>query len=206
MIQIYLSKALAGNMKPILSAELDIQPDGMHWYAHLVTLPQGRCVLAMEEYSRYVMLFTDVDFDDISHFPELFRERLWREVLAVCMLDDNSTKDVLGALVDQLSIQQVYRQGYDASVMAHLRDVSQHLEEETKKLGHLPRSQEDAFNFGLRVNDVERHRGGSSRGFRPLQLFSESWLGMLEFSYQQIKAHALSGSPDNVISLNSRRH
>ncbi|PPC78082.1 hypothetical protein C4K68_07475 [Pokkaliibacter plantistimulans] len=204
MLQFHLSKTLAKQMQSLLVPAPDIRPEGMQWYAQGISLLGEQCILAIEAHSRYLMVFCNLPMTELENFPLLFRERLWREVIAVCLLEDKQAQETLGKLVDQLSEQQVYQQGYDASINVHLQQAIRSLESEAQQLGRLPQTPEEEFNFGLRSNSHPTRYKGQHQPFQPVRIFADGWLGMLEYHQYQQQVHQESGAPDNVVPL--RRH
>src|SRR5512139_3051011 len=96
-MQIHLSKALATDLKShLIEAPTDLH--AMQWYGHRVTVLRRKCVILMESRSRYAMVFTGLTKPDFARFPERVRERLWREALSICQLEDEQSAR-LAALV-----------------------------------------------------------------------------------------------------------
>ena len=103
MLQFHLSKTLAKQMQSLLVPAPDIRPEGMQWYAQGISLLGEQCILAIEAHSRYLMVFCNLPITELENFPLLFRERLWREVIAVCLLEDKQAQETLGELAQQIT-------------------------------------------------------------------------------------------------------
>jgi hypothetical protein len=178
MMQIHVSKALATDLKPLLvEAPADLRQ--MQWYGHRVHVLRRKCVILMELQSRYAMVFAGLTKPDFLRFPELVRDRLWREMVSICELDGAESQR-LAALVDVVSQPVQIVAGSDRSVQAHMKEVAWHLEWMANDFGSLPLEGGDAFAFGLRVNETPRSRKGQKEYFWPLQVMREFWFGMLE--------------------------
>ena len=190
MIQIHTSKALAADLKAHLT-EVPSGPGAMQWYAHRVYILRRKCVIAMEAQSRYAMVFTGLTKPDFERFPELFMDRLMREALSICQLDDEQSEH-LAALVMLLGESIQISPGSDRSVQAHINDVARELDWMSHDIGYLPEQASHEFNFGLRVNQMLRKRKGDKDYFYPLEELRGFWLGLL--------GHVAS-RPDNVVPL-----
>jgi len=184
MLQFHLSKVLAKDMAMHIQGSATTntaaaQPGALQWYAHRVTVNRRKCVLLMEPQSRYCMVFCGLTKPDFADFPSLFRDRLWREVLSICKLDDKQS-DELRALVHLLSEAAVFAPGHDRSVQAHINDVSWHLEDQANASNSLPLEPHEAFAFGSFANGLIRKRKGEKDYFHPREVFRDFWLGLLQ--------------------------
>lgn len=183
MIQIHASKALSADLKPLL-AEAPPSPGAMQWYAHRVQVLRRKCVIVMEEQSRYAMVFTGLTKPDFARFPEIFRDRLIREALSICQLDDAQTSQLeeLALLVTE-SVQIM--PGSDRSVQTHINEVARDLDWMTHEIGYLPEDDGQEFSFGLRINETPRTRRGEKGYFFPLRRMRDFWLGLLQHTTDQ---------------------
>ncbi|MDY0007054.1 MAG: hypothetical protein RBS22_09525 [Spongiibacteraceae bacterium] len=185
---------MATDLKPLLvEAPTDLRQ--MQWYGHRVQVLRRKCVILMELQSRYAMVFAGLTKPDFLRFPELVRDRLWREIVSICALDDAESQR-LAALVDVVSQPVQIVAGSDRSVQAHMKEVAWHLEWMANDFGSLPLEGGDAFAFGLRVNQTPRSRKGQKEYFWPIEVMREFWLGML--------AHATPRA-DNVVPFRRPR-
>ncbi len=212
MIQFHLSKDLATDLAIQPQASSDADPGSMHWYAHRVTISRRKCIIAMEQQSRYAMVFCGLTKQDFVQFPSLFQERLWREVCAATQLESPlSAADIelLSDLALSLCAEQHYQPGHDRSVTSHINQVKEHLEAAVLYDGYpLPVDDDDALSFGIQANQMLRKCKGDKDYFVPLQVFSDFWLGLLRHlnGEQPTSRQSSTGStqplPDNVISVN----
>lgn len=187
-MQIHCSKALAVDLKShLVDAPTNLR--AMQWYGHRVQVLRRKCVILMELQSRYAMVFTGLTKPDFQRFPELVRDRLWREALSICQLDEPRSGQ-LAALVDAIAQPVQIVAGSDRSVQAHINEVTWHLDYFAQEAGELPRDDGDMFAFGLRMNKTPRSRKGEKGYFYPLEVLRDFWLGLL--------AHA-GPRPDNVV-------
>ncbi|MFA7553053.1 MAG: hypothetical protein WCY88_02295 [Spongiibacteraceae bacterium] len=195
MIQFFLSKILAEDMAMHVSGpqpdhavntkEVVESPVGadkpavtllpvMTWYAHRVIIARRKCIIIMEATSRYAMVFCGMKKADFEHFPDLFQDRLWREVFAVCEGIPESDISQLSATVLNICEQQRYQIGHDRSVTAHIKQVAEHLELMVRYQGEtLPVDRMAAFEFGVSVNELLRKRRGDKDYFRPVEAFQD---------------------------------
>lgn len=203
MLQFYLSKTLAGDMKMHIQAPIAANPGAMHWYGHRVTLKRRKCVLMMELKSRYCMVFAGVAKSDFENFPEMFVDCLWREVVSICQLDDAQSEHLAG-FVHVVAEEQYYRLGSDRSVQAHLRQAAEDFDYMVNyQVGHLPELAEEQFGCGVRINETIRKRKEDKDYFVPLEVFRDFWLGMLEFTSGR-QASSEYDLSDNVVPFRRR--
>ena len=191
MIQIHTSKALAADLKSHL-IEMPTNPGAMQWYAHRVYILRRKCVIAMEARSRYAIVFTGLTKPDFERFTDFFLDRLMREALSICRLNDEQSGH-LAVLIMLLGESVQITAGSDRSVQAHINEVARELHWMSHDIGYLPEHDSHEFNFGLRVNQMLRKRKGDKDYFYPLEKLREFWLGLL--------GH-MAPTPDNGV----RRH
>lgn len=198
MLQFYLSNTLASDMKMHITEPLEINPAALQWYGHRVTIMRRKCVLMMENKSRYCMVFAGLTKPDFENFPDLFMDRLWREAVSICQLDDRVSK-ILAESVHIIGEQQHYQIGSDRSIQAHLRQVTDDIDYMVNyKTGRLPEHGEEEFGCGIRVNETLRKRKGDKDYFVPLEVFRDFWLGLVDHS-QKNKA------TDNVLPFRRKQ-
>lgn len=178
MLQFHLSKILSNDMKTHITDPYEIIPGVMQWYGHRVTVMHRKCVLMMEYKSRYCIVFAGLTKPDFTNFPELFRGRLWREVVSIRELDNLQSENLV-SLVNRLTEQQQYQTGSDRSVQAHFGQVAYEFGITVNRTNRLPMPGEEQFGCGVRLNEMLRKIGGDKDYFTPLTVFRDSWLEML---------------------------
>ncbi|HRH78950.1 MAG TPA: hypothetical protein PK129_16510, partial [Cellvibrionaceae bacterium] len=57
MIQFYLSKDAAADLKHLVEPPSPENYQAMQWYVHRVTIARRKCIIAMEKQSRYAITF-----------------------------------------------------------------------------------------------------------------------------------------------------
>jgi hypothetical protein len=181
MLQFHLSKILAQDLKMHVKEPVPASPGALQWYGHRITVMHRKCVLMMEYQSRYCMLFAGMTKPDFENFPHLFADRLWREAVSICELDDAQSED-LAILVNLPAEQQYYQIGSDRSVQAHLRQAADEFEILVNHhMGRLPERGVEEFNCGVESNKFLRKRKEGKDYFVPLEVFRELWTGLLEY-------------------------
>lgn len=176
MIQIRTSKALTVDlMGQIMETAHD--PRAMQWYAHRVYVLRRKCVIVMEAQSRYAMVFAALEKPDFQRFQDIFRDRIIREALSICQLEDEMGQ--LGTLALTVSESVQLLPGYDRSVQAHINEVARELNWMARDIGRLPADDGEEFSFGLRVNQTPRQRKGDKDFFLPLDELRAFWRGLL---------------------------
>lgn len=187
MLQINLSTAAAKLLKPHLSTQPSRSPASLQWYAHVLEIKGEQYILAMEWQSRYAMLFYCEDQQMLTDFPLQFKDRLWREACAVSHSEpplSDIDLDRLGALAVMMGDDQTYVKGHDASVSSHISQVSDLLYN-----GPMPRSDEACFRFGIKANQMLRKRKQDKDYFKPIEVFRDFWLGLLEQTRAKVHVH-----------------
>lgn len=161
-----------------------------HWYAHRVTLLRKKCVIAMEEASRYALIFVVVKKIEFAHFDKLLRNRIAAEASWLCDLPHPDPNEQLIAAVEQKSSSVVFSSGLDRSVQAHIRQVADEMEYFVKyRFERLPESADEEFALGCQLNDTLRKRGGDKDYFYPQRRWRESLLALLP---QQAKSNVVN--------------
>lgn len=185
MIHFHLSQTLGKDLEKHL-AEAPMDATGaMQWYAHRVTVARRKCIIALELQSRYAMVFCGLTKTEFEYFPELFQDRLWREVISICALDDDDDIAEMSNLVLNVSVEQHYAVGSNRSVQSHIRQVADELAWMVDNDIHrLPMSGSEAFAFGLGANEMLRSTKEFKGYFRPFAIFSDFWLGLLAHQRQ----------------------
>lgn len=151
----------------------------MQWYAHRVTVLRRKCLILVEWRSRYAMVFTGMVKDDFAHFPAIFHDRLLREALSVCQLDEEKT-DELEGLINIVCDEVQICPGSDRSVQAHINEIARDLKYLAAEIGFLPEDDRREFNFGLRVNQMLRKTKEDKEYFYPLEVYRDFWTDMLK--------------------------
>jgi hypothetical protein len=203
VLQLHVTKTLGSDLKTWLSpGSKDLR--SMQWYGHRVHVSRRKCVILMEAHSRYAMILPGLKKADFECFPALVHERLWREVVTICNLDERGTER-LAALVDRVVQPVQFLWGNDRSVQAHINEVALNLRWEAEGPDGLPETENDAFAFGLRMNRTPRSCKGESEFFYPLEVFQAFWLDFLEgLSRIQADRPSPQAVPDNVVPFRKR--
>jgi hypothetical protein len=212
MIEFHLSQTLAKDLDMHLAEPRSADPGALQWYAHRVTIARRKCVIAIELQSRYAMVFCGLTKTEFEYFPEIFQDRLWREVISICELDDDNDIADMSELVLNLSVEQHYATGSNRSVQSHLRQVADELAWMVDNDVHrLPISGSEAFAFGLSANEMLRSTREHKDYFQPLVVFRDFWLGLIktvrEQSAQKYQQHPKplimpgNSGQDNVIRV-----
>ncbi len=186
MIDFHLSKILAKDLNMHLSEVTTAQSSGLQWYAHRVTIARRKCIIAMELQSRYAMVFCGLTKTEFEYFPEIFQDRLWREVISLCELDDDDDIAEMSELVLNISVEQHYDTSNNRSVQSHIRQVADELSWMVDNdVYRLPMSGTEAFAFGLSANEMLRSTSERKDYFQPFLVFRDFWIGLLQHVRQQ---------------------
>ncbi|NOQ51586.1 MAG: hypothetical protein GQ578_05150 [Desulfuromonadaceae bacterium] len=154
--------------------------DGWHWYAHRITLMRKKCVIVMEEASRYALLFVGMKKLDFAQFEKELSYRIVAEASDLCDLPHPGPNEQLIAAVEQKCSSVVFSQGLGRSVHAHIRHVAREMELHVKfHIDRLPESADEEFALGLRINDTYRKRKGDKDYFVPVKIWRDSLMALL---------------------------
>lgn len=183
MIEFRISQTLARDLSMHLQPSRPAVAYGLQFYAHRVTVARRKCVIVMELQSRYAMVFCGLTKKEFEHFPEIFQERLWREVLSICEPENEDDMAFMSDLVLGLSSEQFYQPGSHRSVQAHIGQVAEQLAWMVNNgIYKLPVSSSEAFGFGLDVNEVPRTIRGKHESFQPFVVFRNFWKDLLVYA------------------------
>lgn len=177
MLHFHLSKNLEKDFAPHIAPNAIAALHPQHWYLQKINVLRRKCVLAIEEKSRYAMVFCGLTKNEFAHFPEIFQERLWRESMSICQMEDDA--NARSDLVLSTSQLQTYEIGSDRSVQAHLKDAIWRFQWDIEEVGRLPETGEEHFIAGLRINDTIRTIRGSKTWIVPVEQFRTGWLRLL---------------------------
>jgi Domain of unknown function (DUF6933) len=151
-----------------------------HWYAHQVTLLRKKCIIVMEEASRYALIFVGLKKCDFAGFDQVLRSRIVAEASWLCDLQHPGPNEQLIAAVEQKCSSVACSPGLDRSVQAHIRQVADEMEYFVKyRYERLPETAEEEFALGCQLNDTLRKRGGDKDYFYPQRKWRESLLALL---------------------------
>ena len=179
MIQFNLSLNAVKDLAAIVGPKHEPIPGAIQWYIHRVTINRKKVVIAMEERSRYAMIFAGMKKKDFDDFPSVFVQRLVNEVISICKLDDDSTEKLI-ALVNLIAKNMYFHKNSNRSVSAHIRQASDELDWMIERVGRLPKSEEEEFGAGTEVNSSLRKTAQYKDYFVPIEIFKDFWMDMLE--------------------------
>lgn len=153
MIQLDISTALA---KP-LAKHLRLAPSqdtDLYWRADLAVVGTEPCVVAEEQQTGYVIVLCGLDREDFARFPDLFRDRLWREVAAICKQANLYDNGMLAKYLPALCEQQYYRHDPEPIEEGRILKVIEQLERRfLYDRESLPYDGRSAFEFSFAINN-----------------------------------------------------
>lgn len=211
MLQIHLSNSLAKVLKFHLQDAIEVDSTALQWYAHFTEVADSPCIVVMEMQSRYAMVFCGDSLAPAEDFPEVFQDRLWREVCVITQLDKplpESDVAILSDIALDLSAVQHYQKGSQRSVMTHINQVMDQLRYMVEIEGYpIPQTGPDAVSFGLNANDMLRKRKEDKDYFVPLEVFRDFWLGLISVVKAKARVHepVVSGNQSNVINVDFKK-
>lgn len=178
MQQIFMSKTLAEAMIMHVTTGPRRLTGTMCWFAHLVPVINGSCTMLMEAESRYCIVFHNLTTAGFSQFPLIFRDRLAREVQALCQTTGNTSKRLI-KLVRHSARECRFGIGLDYSISADVYDAARHLQKIVEDLGSFPVIGVTEFGLGIKLNrEVLPHLGNGET--TALDAFRRYWLDGLK--------------------------
>ncbi|MEQ5053747.1 hypothetical protein ABN154_18350 [Klebsiella michiganensis] len=187
----------------IMDRQLDVKnKDIIQWVVHAVKIGRSTCLIAMEYQTRWVHVIHQVPKGDVTNFIERLNSRL---ISGIEWLGDDfslfSIKDM------ERSIDRYFRQHKevrfyqqtDASVMAHISQVSAEYNYVYSNVGSFPDDEETALGFDLKMNDTLRSSKNSKSYAKPLESMLERWI----ISYVKMSPSRAAQLMERVKSLNS---
>ncbi|PNU18602.1 hypothetical protein C2E25_16810 [Geothermobacter hydrogeniphilus] len=182
MIHLHISKTFGDDLAKA-GFTLPSSKDGQatwHWYAHRITLLRKKCIIVMEEASRYALVFVGLKKNDFARFDKVLTSRIVAEASWLCDLPHPGPNEQLIEVVERKCSSTVWSQGLDRSVQSHIRQVTDEMEYLVKyRLGRLPESAEEEYALGQVLNDTLRKRGGDKDYFYPQKKWRASLLALL---------------------------
>ncbi|MCK4501809.1 MAG: hypothetical protein KAU22_02165, partial [Desulfuromonadales bacterium] len=153
---------------------------GWNWFAHRIILMRKKCILVMEETSRYALIFVGLKKKDFTRFDKLLASRIVAEASWLCDLPHPGPNEQLIAAVEQKCLSTVWSPGLDRSVQSHIRQVADEVGYLVKcRFERLPESAEEEFALGVQVNERYRKRKGDKDYFVPYKIWRASLLDLL---------------------------
>ncbi|TVZ37969.1 hypothetical protein P886_2318 [Alteromonadaceae bacterium 2753L.S.0a.02] len=208
MIKFNISKSLSDALSNHLQPEKSRTPN-LIWNAELITVGTELCVVTLEHYSEYVMVFCGLERRDFLHFPSLFQERFWREVSVLCPEIKKQERNAFANHLLRMTDEQYYQMEPTPSNQHKILTVAEHLEYLSIVEGKpLPIDCQSAFEYGLRFNDDENDE--FSEKISPVELFRDICKHFVEeFRYhERVKkgdSPLVLGRSENVIRVDFKK-
>lgn len=206
MLNFFVSKALSEAMAPHLSSQPVRTLGTMRWFAHSVPVSGGHCTLLMEDRTRYCSIFHNLKSADFVRFPELFRNRLRKEVTALCQQPPQAAQQ-LDEIVQRSCADYQFSLGLDYDASADLFDSARELQAIIEELGGYPVIGVTEFGIGIKINQRSRVALHEKREFTPLHEFRQFWLSKLNSGYAQPTPTPKDkgSNPPNVLKFDQTR-
>jgi len=204
MIQFNLSKNLAKPLARHLKPAKVIQPD-LVWRADVALIGAYVCIVMQEQHSQYIMVLCGLNQEDFANFPQLFRERFWREAAALCRqanLYDNAT---LHSCLNALCEQQYYQLDPEPLEEGKITKVMEKLERLFLHERHpLPTDGKSAFSFGFQINTRLPKAAQLAGQANAAEVMGNICLNLIEAELaRQAKANnPVLSVADNIVTVN----
>ena len=208
MIQIDLSKALAKPLARHLKPARILDPD-LYWRADVAMIGAQACIVAQEQYSQYVMVMCGLESDDFGDFPQLFRERFFREVAAICkqaQLYDNQT---LATQLAALCEEQHYQLDPEPLEEGPITKVFETLERRSLyERQPLPCDGKSAFEFSFPINSRQSRSDRANDKPSAAEAIGNLCLNLIERRLEGEKAGerpVVQSTVDNIVRVDFAR-
>ena len=182
MIHLHTSKIFSDDLSKsgCVLPESENKNVGWHWYAHRITLLRKKCIIVMEETSRYALIFSGLKKKDFASFDKVLASRITAEASWLCDLPHPRSNEKLIAAVEQKCSSFIWSPGLNRSVQSHIRQVADEVEYLVKcRFERLPESAEEEFALGFQINERYRKRKGDKDYFVPCKVWRASLLALL---------------------------
>lgn len=172
----------------------------MAWQCHAVKRPSSQGekidVIAVEARSRYVMLFSNPQFESLEAFFGLFRKRWAEQSVHMAIESGAVTSEVANNMFEQFKntpITALFCKNTDLSINGHVSDAQQWLLQSYEHYGVDDLDRAEEFGLGRHINQFRKKAKpfpGAKRqeSFLPMSRMVDDWLyrfakGLSEWSY-----------------------
>ena len=204
MIQIKVSKTLAKPLSKHLKPLITQQPD-LLWRADVIMVGADTCIVLQEQYTQYLMVICGLDKADFSEFPDFFRERFCREMMAICkqanLYDDRTLLQHLSALCAEPSIAldpDPLEEGPISNTFERLERRFLHDHEP------LPTDGRSAFKFSFPLN-TQRPKQAADNIPVAAENLGNLCLNLIEEQLENTAPKIIS-EQDNIVRVDFARH
>lgn len=151
----------------------------MQWVVHAVKMGRATCLIAMEVDTRWVHVIHQVRKGDVQGFIERLNTRLINGIEWLGADFSLFTAEQMAQAVERYFAKhkeiRFYQQS-DASVMAHIAQVSAEYENVYHHVGAFPEDEQTALEFDLQLNNNWRCRKGEKYDLKADEKMLIYWL------------------------------
>lgn len=206
-MRIDLSKDLAKPLAKHLNPAKEIQPD-LWWRAEVAQIGTHICVVAEEQYSHYILVLCGLGKDDFANFPQLFCDRLWREVAVICKLSGLYDRETLAKHLLAICGEQRYHLDPEPQEEGRLLSVMEKLERRfLYERQPLPTDGKSAFEFGFEINSRKPKTDRENDKPSAAEALGNYCLNLIEeqLAAEQELIRASVPGPDNIVRVDFLR-
>jgi len=208
MMQLYLSNALAKPLGKHLKPAKRLQPD-LVWRADIAQIGAHVCVVAQEQHSQYVMVLCGLGESDFQRFPELFQERFWHELAAICKQAGIYDTGTLVAQLSELADEQHYQLDPEPLEEGRLTRTLEKLERGVLYENQpLPLDGRAAFEFSYAINARQSKEDRTNGNSSPAETLGNICLNLIENAMErerQKPLESITSVEDNIIKVDFSR-
>lgn len=199
-----LAKVLAKHLKPAKRLS-----DALQWRADIALVGNAPCIVAHEQVSNYIMVFCGLEEEGFNTFPELFRDRLWREALAICSQANVFDRETLARELTALCDAQYYNLDPHPQEVGRVTKTMEKLERRFlyEKLP-LPTDGKSAFEFTLSINSQTAVKGERANQPTAMENLGNLLLGQIDarVAEQALAAKPIMEHQDNIVHVDFAAH
>lgn len=219
MMQFHLSRAVA---KP-LARHLTQYPTSVQrqegsspyladlfWKVDIAMIGAQACIVAQEQNSLYLMVFCGLTEQDFDQFPELFRERFWRELASICKQAEVYDTRILARELATLCDTQHYWMDPNPIEEGKIPNLIEKLE---RRFLHdkepLPSSGRDAFEFTFPINS-RKPKSAAPNDPSPAEQLGNLCLNLIDEARtrrsNQHTDNPVISEQDNIVTVDFNKH
>lgn len=174
MLHFFISKDLSSSFYPHFKSPSISSIQELRWYVYSIETYEGRFLICMEEATRYCLVFHELSDGDFLKFPNIVKDRLWREILTLAE-EHRGNRKILSALKTDFLSQSYFSLGWDYAECSEIFTIAEDLKRLLDRLGGYPLPGCTEFSLSLQLNQIKRYSYVYQGSILPLHAFKTFW-------------------------------
>lgn len=173
------------------------------WRLDLEMIGTKPCIVAHEQNTGYLLVLCELEQEDFKQFPEIFRERLCRELVVICKHADIYDEEVLITHIRALLDQQSYQIDPEPMEEGRISKTFEKLEYGfLYEKSPLPSDGRAAFEFSFVINSRRPKTKGLEQQQSPAEALGNLFLNLIEDRIDQQKTPPVEFTRvDNIVHV-----